>query len=238
MWLPFVMPLSWPVADHARWVWHGLLGHPEVRFPLIPWAAFFFLGMGLAVILRRLSDPRHRAMALLLGGGLLLLVLENTGLESWHPDSPWPAFYRMGQVMLVLGTLSAAAVGRVAALGRLGRNSLGIYVTHLVLLYGWAGTEGLAAYAFRRLPLGVALALAAGVLLVSYSLARRVPRALEWIQDLTAPRWPAPARMHAVVVQRPPQQQERVPRSAASRGQPTEIRATPRAESQAFTRAR
>src|SRR5262249_9382026 len=36
VWLPFVTPLSWPVADHARWVWHGLLGHPEVRFPLVP----------------------------------------------------------------------------------------------------------------------------------------------------------------------------------------------------------
>src|SRR5262249_52066679 len=145
VWLPFVTPLSWPVAGHARGGGPGLLGPPEVRFPLVPWAAFFFLGMGLAVLLRPLADLRHRAMALLLAGGSLLLVLEYTGLESWQSDSPWPTFYRMGQVLLVLGTLSAASVGRAAVLGNLGRSSLGIYVAHLVLLYGWGGNEGLAA---------------------------------------------------------------------------------------------
>jgi len=190
MWLPFVTPLSWPVTEHSRWLWHGLLGHPEVRFPLIPWAAFFFLGMGLAVVLRPLADLRHRAMALLLASGLLLFVLEHTGLESWHPDSPWPTFYRMGQVMLLLGTLCAASVGRAAVLGSLGRSSLGIYVAHLVLLYGWAGNPGLAELVFRRLPLGLALGLALGVLIASRSLARQVPRALQGLGTLAAARWP------------------------------------------------
>jgi len=191
VWLPFVMPMTWPAADHTRWLWHGLLGHADVRFPLIPWAAFFFLGMGMAIVLRPLADLRHRAMALLLAGGCLLLVLEYTGLESWHPDSPWPTFYRMGQVMLVLGTLAAASVGRLAVLGRLGRSSLGIYVAHLVLLYGWAGNEGLAAVLFRRLPLGLSLGLAALVLLASASLARQVPRALQWLHTVSEPHWVA-----------------------------------------------
>jgi len=204
MWLPFVVPLSWPVAEHSRWLWHGLLGHAEVRFPLIPWAAFFFLGMGLALVVRRLADPRHRTMALLLAGGLLLLVLENTGLESWSPESPWPTFYRMGQVMLVLGTLSAAATGQVNVLGNLGRSSLGIYVVHLVLLYGWAGEEGLAGLFFRRLPLILALGLAALVLVASASLARQLPRALQWLGTLAAPRWLAPrAEPVEVPVSRP-----------------------------------
>ena len=204
MWLPFVVPLSWPVAEHSRWLWHGLLGHAEVRFPLIPWAAFFFLGMGLALVVRRLADPRHRTMALLLAGGLLLLVLENTGLESWSPESPWPTFYRMGQVMLVLGTLSAAATGQVNVLGNLGRSSPGIYVVHLVLLYGWAGEEGLAGLFFRRLPLILALGLAALVLVASASLARQLPRALQWLGTLAAPRWLAPrAEPVEVPVSRP-----------------------------------
>lgn len=192
MWLPFMVPLSWPVAEHSPWLWHGLLGHPEARFPLVPWAAFFFLGMGLAAVLRPLANARHRAMALLLSGGLLLLILETTGLESWSPASPWPTFYRMGQVMLVLGTLSAAAVGRVTVLGRLGQSSLAIYVVHLVFLYGWGGTEGLAARVFQRLPLALGLGLAAGVLVASYSVARQLPRLLRWLETLAAPRWVAP----------------------------------------------
>ena len=45
-------------------------------------------------------------MALLLAGALLLLVLEQTGLENWSLASPWPSFYRMGQAMVALGLLS------------------------------------------------------------------------------------------------------------------------------------
>jgi peptidoglycan/LPS O-acetylase OafA/YrhL len=81
-------------------------------------------------------------MALLLAGGLLLLVLELTGLENWSQSSPWPTFYRMGQAMLALGFLSALPVFAFRGWSALGRSSLGVYVSHLVLLYGWAGDEG------------------------------------------------------------------------------------------------
>jgi surface polysaccharide O-acyltransferase-like enzyme len=110
----------------------------------------------------------------------------------------------MGQVMLVLGTLSAAAIGQVTVLGNLGRSSLGIYVVHLVLLYGWAGEEGLAALFFRRLPLVLALGLAALVLVASASLARQLPRVLQWLETLAAPRWlPPRAEPLEVPVSRP-----------------------------------
>ncbi len=65
----------------------------------------------------------------------------NTGLESWSarvalagvlPDGAGDAG-RSGR------SPRRPGVARAGAWARLGRNSLGIYVTHLVLLYGWAG---------------------------------------------------------------------------------------------------
>jgi acyltransferase len=187
-WLPFLAPLTWPLAANADWLWHGLLGHPEARFPIVPWAAFFFLGGALALALRPLREIRHRAMALLLGGGLLVLLLENTGLEDWTPASPWPTFYRMGQAMLVLGFLCIGALRRSAVLGALGRSSLGVYVAHVVVLWGWAGEDGLATAWSHRLAVPEALGLAALVLVTSYSLARQLPRALDWLGTAAAQR--------------------------------------------------
>ena len=189
LWIPFVATVSWPVGLGAGWLWRGLLGHPEAHFPLVPWAAFFFLGGTLSLLVATLPERRHRTMALLLAGGLLLLLLECTGLEEWAPASPWPAFYRMGEAMLALGLLSAAAVWRMPGLVTLGRSSLGVYVAHLVLLYGWAGDRGLAAQWERQLSMPAALGLAALVLGGAVAMARGVPQALAWLVENTGPRW-------------------------------------------------
>ena len=193
LWVPFVVTVSWPVGLDAGWLWRGFLGHPEAHFPLVPWSAFFFLGGTLSVVVPALPERRHRAMVLLLAGGLLLLLLEQTGLEDWSLTSPWPAFYRMGQALLALGLLSPLPVWRVPGLVRLGRSSLGVYVAHLVLLYGWAGDAGLVTGWARRLSMPEALAMAAVVLAAAAAMARGVPAALRWLEETAAPRWQQPS---------------------------------------------
>ena len=192
LWVPFVATLSWPVGLGAGWLWRGFLGHPEAHFPLVPWAAFFFLGGTLSLVLPQLRERRHRAMALLLAGGLLLLLLERTGLENWAAPSPWPTFYRMGQVMVALGLLAAVAVWRIPGLVVLGRSSLGVYVAHLVVLYGWAGTDGLALRWERHLSGPAALGLAVLVLGLAVAMARAVPASLAWLEENNAP-WRQPS---------------------------------------------
>jgi hypothetical protein len=132
-------------------------------------------------------------MALLLAGGLLLLLLELSGLESWSVMSPWPTFYRMGQALLALGVLSALPVFRIPGLVSLGRSSLGVYVAHLVLLYGWAGDEGLFAQWAHRLAFPEALGLAVTVLIAATAMAQGVPTALRWLGENAAPRWRQPS---------------------------------------------
>jgi hypothetical protein len=193
VWTPFAASVSWPVGLGAGWLWRGFLGHPEAHFPLVPWSAFFFLGGALALGLSALRIPRHRTMALLLAGGLLLLVLELTGLENWSQSSPWPTFYRMGQALLALGFLSALPVFRIPGLVGLGRSSLGVYVSHLVLLYGWAGDEGLVTQWAHQLSFPAALAVATAVLAAAMAMAHGVPSALRWLEEKAAPRWEQPS---------------------------------------------
>ena len=193
LWIPFVATVSWPVGLGAGWLWRGLLGHPEAHFPLVPWSAFFFLGGALAIGVPVLRLPRHRTMALLLAGALLLLLLEQTGLEDWSLSSPWPTFYRMGQALLALGFLSALPLFRIPGLVSLGRSSLGVYVAHLVLLFGWAGDEGLVTRWAHQLSFPEALALAAAVLAAAMAMAQGVPSALRWLEEKAAPRWEQPS---------------------------------------------
>jgi hypothetical protein len=210
LWVPFVATVSWPVALNAGWLWRGFLGHPEAHFPLVPWSAFFFLGGMLALGLQSLRARRHRAMALLLAGPVLLLLLEETGLESWSLSSPWPAFYRMGQAMVALGLLSTVPLWRIPGLVSLGRRSLGVYVAHLVVLYGWAGDAGLVARWAQRLSMLQALGMGVVVLVTAVAMAHGVPSALRWLEEKTR------AAVAAAL-------------ERAGLTQPTEMRETPRA---------
>lgn len=193
LWIPFVATVSWPVGLGAGWLWQGFLGHPEVHFPLVPWSAFFFLGGALALLVPTFRERGHRAMALLFVGAALLVLLEQTGLEDWSQASPWPSFYRMGQAMLALGLLSTVPLWRVPGLVSLGRRSLGVYVAHLVLLYGWAGDEGLVSQWARRLSMLEALGVAAVVLGAAVAMAQGVPVALRWLGEKASPRWQQPS---------------------------------------------
>jgi len=193
LWVPFVATVSWPVGLDAGWLWRGFLGHPEAHFPLVPWSAFFFLGGALGLGLQSLRARRHRAMALLLAGPVLILLLEETGLESWSLSSPWPAFYRMGQAIVALGLLSTVPLWRIPGLVSLGRRSLGVYVAHLVVLYGWAGDAGLVSRWAQRLSMLQALGMAAVVLVAAVAMAQGVPAALRWLEEKTAPRWQQPS---------------------------------------------
>jgi hypothetical protein len=193
VWVPFVATVSWPVGLNAGWLWRGFLGHPEAHFPLVPWSAFFFLGGALALGLQSFRARRHRAMALLVAGPVLLLLLEETGLETWSLSSPWPAFYRMGQALVALGLLSTVPLWRIPGLVSLGRRSLGVYVAHLVVLYGWAGDAGLVGRWAHQLSMLPALGMAAVVLVAAVAMAQGVPVALRWLGENAAPRWQQPA---------------------------------------------
>jgi peptidoglycan/LPS O-acetylase OafA/YrhL len=85
--------------------------------------------------------------------------------------------------------LSSVPLWRVPGLVSLGRRSLGVYVAHLVVLYGWAGDAGLVTRWARQLSMLEALAVAAVVLAAAVAMAQGIPAALRWLEENAAPRW-------------------------------------------------
>ncbi|WP_239014394.1 acyltransferase family protein [Archangium violaceum] len=165
----------------STWMWNAAtgwpielrqaVGMPGARFPLFPWAGFFFAGALAAHLLRLLRPGWPQGLALVaLGGGLVLL----TGRlpADWSPTSAWLVAFRVGEGLLVLGAVNLVPQVLSRLLAPLGRASLWLYVLHLPVVYGWAGTAGLAGRVGPTLGLVPALGVGLGLLAVCYAIAR------------------------------------------------------------------
>ncbi|WNG49458.1 acyltransferase [Archangium minus] len=174
-----VLAVGIPLA--STWMWNAAtlwpielrqaVGMPGARFPLFPWAGFFFAGALAAHLLRLLRPGWPQGLALVaLGGGLVLL----TGRlpADWSPTSAWLVAFRVGEGLLVLGAVNLVPQVLSGLLAPLGRTSLWLYVLHLPVVYGWAGTAGLAGRVGPTLGLVPALGVGLGLLAVCYALAR------------------------------------------------------------------
>ncbi|WP_375771890.1 acyltransferase [Archangium gephyra] len=174
-----VLAVGIPLA--STWMWSAAtgwpvelrqaVGMPGARFPLFPWAGFFFAGALAAHLLRLLRPGWPQGLALLaLGAGLLLLTRKLP--SDWSPTSAWLVAFRVGQGFLVLGAINLLPQVLSGLLAPLGRASLWVYVLHLPLVYGWAGTAGLAGRVGPTLGLLPALGVGLGLLAVTFAVAR------------------------------------------------------------------
>ncbi len=148
---------------------------PWSKFPLFPFAAYFFAG---AVLVPLLRDRSNRTVCLIAGGSIALtLVLMVVGFSSpkqWWHSSPEHVGFRTA------GTLSALAAlkcwserirsWKLRSFIRLaGQQSLWIYVFHLLIVYGSVGGHGLSALLGKSLDPAECCLLLAAVTLVTCS---------------------------------------------------------------------
>jgi uncharacterized membrane protein len=137
-------------------------------FPLFPYSAYMFLGVGLGALLLETPAPergrRFRLACLAAGCSCLLFSLAAEHLP-WQLISLQYAYrggyaytsFRLGFTLLLFGGLAWAAqlCPRLeAAAAPLGRRSLFVYVGHLVVLYGTPWTAGLATGRLHSLTVG------------------------------------------------------------------------------------
>ena len=169
--VPLASPWVWSEATRLPVELRQALGTPGARFPLFPWAGFFFAGALAAHLLRVLRPGGPQGLALLvLGGGLWVL---STRLPAdWSPTSAWLVAFRVGQGLLVLGAINLAPLRLCRLLAPPGRTSLWVYVLHLPVVYGLAGTPGLAGRVGPTLALGPALLVGLTLLAVCFAVAR------------------------------------------------------------------
>jgi acyltransferase len=192
-----VLAVGIPLASGAMWRWAPSLpivlrqavGAEGSHFPLFPWAGFFFAGALAAQLFRLLRPgwPQGLALAVL---GAAVIGVTHCVPEDWSPMSPWLVAFRVGEGLLVLAAVSLLPVRLSRRLAPVGRLSLWVYVLHLPVVYGWAGTLGLADRVGPTLELGPALLIGLGLLVISYTVARLG----RWLRRLTRPWRPtAPA---------------------------------------------
>jgi peptidoglycan/LPS O-acetylase OafA/YrhL len=182
--IPLGSALLWKLGLAMPTVLHQALGATSSPFSFFPWAGFFFAG-ALAAHLSRLLRPGwpQGLVLTLLGGGLLAL----TGKLSadWTATSAWLVAYRVGQGFLVLATMNFAPQWLSRLFAPLGRLSLAVYVLHIPVVYGWAGTPGLVERVGPTLELVPALLVGGGLLAACFILARLGG----WVRGLTFSSW-------------------------------------------------
>ncbi len=134
-------------------------------FPLFPWSGYFLAGAALGL----LGDHRDRrfALALGLGGALLVAAASWSGVEGVPGGDPRLFALRMGASLLLLASLRMAPPAMARLARPIARVSLAAYLIHLPLVYGWSTHQGLQQRIGPQLPLGAALELALAVLLAT-----------------------------------------------------------------------
>ncbi|MBX5484418.1 MAG: DUF1624 domain-containing protein [Myxococcaceae bacterium] len=200
----FAAGAFFPLVSTAVWVWaetmpapltlhSALVGDGESPFPLFPWAGYFFCGALTGQVLSFVPKQASRTVALIATGAACVALCAAVGLRDLTQTSPTLFFYRLGQVWIVVGTLSALPMSAAVWLSPLGRSSLVMYVAHLPIVYGWSTIPGLSGRYGRVLsPLQV-IAVAAVLLLFGFTLARLLRRAKKWLRArATLPRRETP----------------------------------------------
>ncbi|MCX8010953.1 MAG: DUF1624 domain-containing protein [Ignavibacteria bacterium] len=126
-------------------------------FPLFPWGAYLLLGSAIGIYFKRenILDSSINTTKSLLKLGLIFVVLASAfnWIETWvygnstfWTTSPNLVFVRFGCVLIFGSLLSALSVYVKSIpqfLYNASRNSLPIYVGHVMLLYGSAWNVGL-----------------------------------------------------------------------------------------------
>jgi len=178
-------------AALTPWVWESELfralpfvvgayiaPQPLSKFPLFPFAAYFFAG---AVLVPFLRDRSNRTVCLIFGGSialtLILMVIGFSSPKQWWHSSPEHVEFRIAGTLAALAALQCGSERirswKLRSFLRLaGQQSLWIYVFHLLIVYGSVGGHRFSALLGKSLDPAACGLLYAAVTLVTCLSAR------------------------------------------------------------------
>lgn len=127
-----------------------VLPPPDSTFPLFPNLAYLFAGFSSAACIVRAAPGR--SVAIVVAGAMFMVISfaidsamnTSTGATDFWRDGYQQFAFRLGGVVTGLGAVSLLAlkVRSTRMLEHIGRHSFGIYVLHLVVIYGSPVTMG------------------------------------------------------------------------------------------------
>ncbi|MBI9072502.1 MAG: DUF1624 domain-containing protein [Melioribacteraceae bacterium] len=156
---PFINAFNWSsiLPDYlAGYFYYGT----GSIFPLFPWLGYIFAGAYFGSWLRKNSQTGLDSNGVLKLSivtiflfviGFLFNHLENNylnGFSYWHPNSAM-VFYRLGIVIIIVLGISLIFKNDYKLpqfLSKVSKNSLYIYIVHLIILYGCAWFPGINKY--------------------------------------------------------------------------------------------
>ena len=170
-------------------------------FPLVPWAAYILLGVGIGQLYARWGAAHLRAfanMGLLMPGGALVAVAANmsvgptaaAAVEHWN-WLPGQVLVRTGVCLVILGIVAHVS-GRIGQLphvfAAVAQESLVIYFVHLCVVYGSVWNRGLYQFYAEALSLPATLLAVVAVMIPMIALAwhwnnlkHTRPQAARWV---------------------------------------------------------
>lgn len=145
-------------------------------FPLFPWTAYAFAGAIVGLLVQR--GERRRLLWLAIVGGAMVLATFHQDVGVLPAGHPVLFTFRVGLVLVAFAALSAVPARLAKLTAPLGRASLGVYVLHVPVVYGWSTHEGLAQRIGPSLAPGPAVLASAAVLAASFVLAHALAAGL------------------------------------------------------------
>jgi len=138
------------------WLGTYFVGPPISKFPLFPWAAYFFAGAAFTALFYNVEDRRKFSIIVAISGFSVAAILFATrhitegfmGVADWWQGSPQHTLFRLGGTVMTFSLLylfenyyKNRKIGDVLRV--CGQESLFIYIFHLMVVYGSVVNLGL-----------------------------------------------------------------------------------------------
>ena len=150
------------------------------NFTLFPWSGYFFSGVAVTAFFMQSENKRKVAMYFAGAGFILAVIFFNTQsiyypfVQNWWLGSPGHSFFRVAGATCVFGFLylienyyKNSKVGEHLKIA--GQESLFLYVSHLMIVYGSAMNFGFKYFIGNRLNFFTTFLIFAGIAIFCYA---------------------------------------------------------------------
>ncbi len=160
---PFVWNTN-PLETMPTFIGNLFSRPPNSKFPLFPWMGYFFSGAAITAYFMNFENKKKLAMILSISGLVLVILLFNTryitdfypGFKDWWHCSPFHSLFRVSGAVMVFAFLyliekwyKEKKIGNILRL--CGQESLYVYISHLMIVYGSVANFGMSKLIGNRL---------------------------------------------------------------------------------------